>query len=165
MHMHQQKLWEMWTVRWVTRIVFIHNFVMYTLGFDSPSKKNDHVDPHIGLVKSGHMCTVCQQAFNFLFKRCLKLCLLGRMVLPWDNASLRAACQPSILISQGKYSTSVIDVFLLTTEYRHHNHIKVYQEHCKKLDIPLNKRVCPKSNATGTLNRYIWSHTDIWLCH
>ncbi|KAG1726790.1 uncharacterized protein EDB91DRAFT_1086647 [Suillus paluster] len=35
---------------------------------------------------------------------------------------------------------------------RHPNHIKVYQENCKKLDIPFNERVCPKSDGSGTLD-------------
>ncbi|KAG1842747.1 hypothetical protein DFJ58DRAFT_731906 [Suillus subalutaceus] len=34
----------------------------------------------------------------------------------------------------------------------HRDHIKIYQENCKKLDIPLNERACLKSDGTGTLD-------------
>ncbi|KAG1811121.1 uncharacterized protein BJ212DRAFT_1278098, partial [Suillus subaureus] len=80
-------------------------------------KKNDYVDPHTGLVESGHMCTVCQKN-GVATRQC------------FFKGSMSTLCT--------HISRQVFHI-----KYRHRDHIKVYQEHCKKLGIPLNERACP----------------------
>ena len=118
-------------------------------------KEDNHVNPHTGVKEEGHVCKVCRivslvldfwLTLTILSTQCKRSC--GKALLPqrWRVHSAYSYCKvgvvPTFLYINANGVTS-----------RHQDHFIVYENHCKKLDIPMHPRATPASKGLA-LNGY-----------
>ena len=118
-------------------------------------KEDNHVDPHTGVKEEGHICKVCRLVsliLGFWFTltklsiQCERSC--GKALLPqrWCVHSAYSYCKVGVVLI-------LLYINANSVTSRHQDHFTVYENHCKKLNIPMHPWATPASKSSA-LKRY-----------